>query len=54
MFLRKTISIAILCGAAAMGQTYNLKGRVLDKAGMKPVQGDRLAFLRSPGQGGRR
>ncbi|MDB5050020.1 MAG: hypothetical protein JWO30_3091 [Fibrobacteres bacterium] len=42
MFLRKTILISIfstLCGAAAMDQTYNLKGRVLDKAGMKPVAG---------------
>ena len=39
MFLRKSISIAILCGTAALGQSFNLKGRVLDKVGMKPVPG---------------
>jgi hypothetical protein len=31
--------ISMLCGAAAFAQTYNLKGRVLDKVGMKPVAG---------------
>jgi hypothetical protein len=39
MMFHKAISISILCGAAAMGQTYSLKGRVLEKVGMKPVPG---------------
>ncbi|MDB5104161.1 MAG: hypothetical protein JWP91_1850 [Fibrobacteres bacterium] len=37
--LFSAISVSLLCGTAALGQTYNLKGRVLDKVGMKPVAG---------------
>jgi hypothetical protein len=35
----KSLSLAALCATAAMAQTYSLKGRVLDKVGMKPVAG---------------
>jgi hypothetical protein len=35
----RTIAISLVCGSAAIAQTYNLKGRVLDKVGMQPVAG---------------
>ena len=44
----KTLSLAWLLGSVAIAQTYNLKGRVLDKVGMKPVVG---ALIEIPGMG---
>ena len=37
--MRAIILSALAAAAVAFGQTYNLKGRVLEKAGMKPVPG---------------
>lgn len=38
MVARSIVMLFLLC-AAAVGQSFNLKGRVLDKVGMKPVAG---------------
>jgi hypothetical protein len=41
-FPPKAIAMAMLCGSAAVAQTYSLKGRVLEKVGMQPVAGARV------------
>lgn len=39
MVSRRTVLVSLLSAAAALGQSYHLKGRVLDKVGMQPVPG---------------